>query len=241
MSKILPRYLYHVTTKSNYEKIVSTGKLVPKKEKLAGNAIFMFELQNLFKRWKGSKFNKKCTKLRDTIINFLDKDKSGFVLLKIPTSILNPEILRVRSVQELFKEDLRLENLFTKKYSEYYEKLGNYLFKQYNKLKKQGYAGKELQDMEVEMKRKFIEKSKPPTIEQVIEEYGNVKYTVGENAKKRKLYQQRKDSIEYIYPEEISIENIEKIGECDVDTSFQKVFAELLKNTPEEKALSHHS
>ena len=48
MSKIIPRYLYHITTKSNYEKIVSSRKLATRKEDFAGDAIFMFELQNFF-------------------------------------------------------------------------------------------------------------------------------------------------------------------------------------------------
>ena len=68
-------------------------------------------------------------------------------------------------------------------------------------------------------------------------EYGNSKSLFGDSAKNRKLYQQRKEAIEYIYPEDITTTQIEKIGECDRGQSMEKLLFALLKGSPEEKAL----
>lgn len=64
-----------------------------------------------------------------------------------------------------------------------------------------------------------------------------------DSAKKSKLYKQRKEAIEYIYPLPIEVSKIEKIGELPASftyinkTSINELFSEMLKGTPEEKAL----
>lgn len=64
-----------------------------------------------------------------------------------------------------------------------------------------------------------------------------------DSAKKAKLYKQRKEAIEYIYPMPIEVSKIKKIGEIQASynyigkTPIKNLFSELLKGTPEEKAL----
>lgn len=65
----------------------------------------------------------------------------------------------------------------------------------------------------------------------------------GDSARKSKLYKQRKEAIEYIYPKAINISKIQKVGESNSVNFFGNtlnvytVFSNLLKGTPEEKAL----
>lgn|SRR5574344_108506 len=67
----------------------------------------------------------------------------------------------------------------------------------------------------------------------------------GEPATEASRIKQRKKSIEYIYPESISSNNVEKIGEVnvikfmfsdkyDLNYPMRSIFAELLKGTPEQ-------
>jgi len=65
---------------------------------------------------------------------------------------------------------------------------------------------------------------------------------VGDKATNSKLYKQRKTAIEYIYPAEIGISKVEKIGEAELPEDFYQlpakdIYSNLLKNTPEEKAI----
>lgn len=68
----------------------------------------------------------------------------------------------------------------------------------------------------------------------------------GDSAKNSRLYKQRKEAIEYIYPENIALLKAEKIGELiyndmSIDRlnnrGVNKIYSNLLKGTPEEKAL----
>lgn len=61
-----------------------------------------------------------------------------------------------------------------------------------------------------------------------------------DSATNSSLYKQRKEAIEYIYPDEIDISKIEKIGSTKVKvytSAGVEFFSNLLKGTPEEKAL----
>lgn len=238
MSKIIPRYLYHITTKSNYEKIVSSRKLATRKEDFAGDAIFMFELQNFFKRWKGDKFNPESRKIIKDLMAFLKRDGSGFVLLRIPTKNLNLDLLRIRNVQKIFEEWRRLNTLHTKKCDEYNTNFANFFIPEYEKLKRKGYSGEELRQKEREIKNEYLQKQKRPTFQDIMTNFGIKLRTYGDSAKKRKLYQQRKEPIEYIYSEDIEIDKIKKIGECEADSSLFNIFSMLLKGVPEEKTLN---
>lgn len=71
----------------------------------------------------------------------------------------------------------------------------------------------------------------------------------GSSAKERKLFQQRKEAIEYIYPNDIPASSIEKIGEVNIDYNklfspeenivkkvIHEIYSKLLKGNPEKNA-----
>lgn len=65
----------------------------------------------------------------------------------------------------------------------------------------------------------------------------------GDKAANSRHYKQKKSAIEYIYPEDISLGKIDKIGEVKLEkinalTSIKAVFETLLQGTPEEKAIA---
>lgn len=64
----------------------------------------------------------------------------------------------------------------------------------------------------------------------------------GDKATNSALYNQRKEAIEYIYPHEINISKVEKIGEADLTTidkgtKLKDIYASLFKGTSQENAL----
>jgi len=66
-------------------------------------------------------------------------------------------------------------------------------------------------------------------------------YYLGDKAEKAKVYKQKGEAIEYVYPQTIRMSNVEKIGEVefnkDENMPLKEIYTNLFKNTPEEKAL----
>ena len=66
----------------------------------------------------------------------------------------------------------------------------------------------------------------------------------GDPAINAKSYKQRKEAIEYIYPDEILISDVQKIGEAEINPknvdkiSLRFFFSKLLKGQPEQKAVA---
>ena len=235
--KLIPRFLYHLTTKSNYEEIVRSGRLLAKHEATAGSAVFMIDLQNFLKRWSSFYFCNEKIKIDKALFDYCKKDWSGLVLLRIPTQKLKSNALRVRSQAALFAEVERLEEIKRKIYSQFLRERRDYVDATYDKINKtemskceQFYLHKKIYDA-------YTEQHPLPSFKDIIKEYGNSKSLFGDSAKNRRLYQQRKEAIEYIYPEDITTTQIEKIGECDRGQSMEKLLFALLKGSPEEKAL----
>ena len=116
----LPRYLYHMTTKQNYESILKSGKIHTSCDCSRSNldGVFMFDMQNFSKRWANTVIqtpNAKvnlgsvllCKKIRD----FEDASKGlDIVLLKIPTKGMDISKLRVRPQQILTKNSQEILN-----------------------------------------------------------------------------------------------------------------------------------
>ena len=236
MSKIIPRFLYHITTKSNYEKIVRSGKLLAKHEETAGTAVFMIELQNFLKRWSSIDFYHKKSKLDKALFDYCEKDGSGLVLLRVPTQNLKSDILRVRSQESLFAEAKRLKEIQRKVSGQYHRERINYVGAEYDKVNKTGMRRCEQDEIYAKINDAYMEQHPLPKLEDIVKKYGDSKSLFGDSAKNRRLYQQRKEAIEYIYPEDITTQ-IEKIGECDTGHSIKDMLFALLKGSPEEKAL----
>ena len=89
----------------------------------------------------------------------------------------------------------------------------------------------------------FMEPSEGELLSQISE---TQHMKAGSSIRERKLFQQRKEAIEYIYPEDIPTSRIEKIGEVNVDElrktteydplkPMRSIFSALLRGTPQEK------
>lgn len=90
----IPRFVYHITSRNNYNKLLADGTLRMSKDLFCGEGVFASELNNIFKNsaraWKGRS-------LLDEIVKFTNKDSSNIVILKIPTSSIDMDKLYVRS------------------------------------------------------------------------------------------------------------------------------------------------
>ena len=90
----IPRFIYHITSKNNYNKLLSDGTLRMSEDLFCGEGVFASELDNIFKNsaraWEGKS-------LLEEIVKFTNKDSGSIVMLKIPTSSLNMDKLYVCS------------------------------------------------------------------------------------------------------------------------------------------------
>jgi len=100
----IPRYLYHVTTKKNYEAMLKSGEIIGSHD---GNfmsnleGVFMFDLKNFLKRWSSTYF--KCD--NGTTINLgaalIGKNRTDAVVLRVPTKNFNVDKLKIRAQDNL--------------------------------------------------------------------------------------------------------------------------------------------
>ena len=238
MSSVIPRFLYHLTSKANYKSIVSSGVLKTSKPESACNGgVFMLELTNFFKRWGTSK-NWEGNMQKELLYRVGANDAGDVVVLRIPTKELDSSKLRVRSQDRL--------NTFVKLNNDSEEKLiklqQDYIESELGKLDTSVLSTdeyvKKCQEISEKAMKKFPfpeDRLYVPISEHVIS---------GAPVKERKLFQQRKEAIEYIYSDDIPASSIEKIGETNVENillpaekcSMRDIFSKLLRGTPEEKA-----
>lgn len=109
----VPRYLYHLTTKKNYQQILKDGYIKGKhdvniRSNLSG--IFMVDLRNFTKRWMttGVDCGEKLLTFAKALIMQASKDGSNIVVLKIPTKSLNLNKLKCRS--QISKNNTHITN-----------------------------------------------------------------------------------------------------------------------------------
>ena len=99
----IPRFLYHITNKKNYESIFKDG-FIKQTVNDPCPGVYMVELSNLFKRWSKSPYWK-VDNLKKKLINHARKNSNDIlVMLKIKTSALAKNKLIVRSQDIFFKE-----------------------------------------------------------------------------------------------------------------------------------------
>ena len=216
----IPRFLYHLTTKSNYQKMLETGAIKPAKEGLCGENIFMLDITNFFKRW--TKFNAIGGNHQKRLLKKVSgANKQDVVLLKIPTKQLQKEKLGIRSQDVIYSnaEYLGGEQAdFMKKFNCHSEEELLHLLENDDDAFKQ--------------------------FANIFKRYLHL--TKGTNAGNQKLFITRKDAIEYIYPEIIDIKNVQKIGqinpsefescaEFNPNRPMQSVLGKLLEGQPEQK------
>lgn len=115
----IPKYLYHITTKSNYNSMLESGVIKTSKDvsplsNLSG--VFMFDMKNFAKRWSntwvdygepGAKYNIGSVLLGKNSLIQQGVDKSSeLVLLRFPTNKFDINKLSVR-IQDTKKASYR--------------------------------------------------------------------------------------------------------------------------------------
>jgi len=221
----VPRYIYHMTSKTNYSDMLANGTILPHNDRWFGDGIFAVELTNLFKRWNTTKVtaSKERTLMKD-LVKHISEESDDIVMLKIPTDKLNQENLFARKLED-FIEITKLTNAFD--YIVGALKMNNLPISTRENFLRYRYG----------LKEQIIKFLTPETRRNL---------TKGTHAKYSSLLKQRKDAIEYIYKGSIPITDIEKIGEINL-TALQKsseydtakpmrsIFTKLLEGTPEVK------
>lgn len=102
----IPRYIYHLTNKANYDLIKSDGLIKTSKDELMGKGVFAVELSNLFKRWnKNNSWGNNS--LIGQLLRKVSKNNDTVVILKIPTNKLNQDNLYIRS-QNIYADYLQV-------------------------------------------------------------------------------------------------------------------------------------
>ena len=100
--KKIPRYLYHMTSKKNYESMLKDGFIKTGHDAYLDSnldGIFMFDLKNFIKRWctTGIVIDDLAITLAKALFIKLSMVTSDIVVLKIPTQKLSLEKLRCRT------------------------------------------------------------------------------------------------------------------------------------------------
>lgn len=178
-SRKVPRYLYHLTSTDCLNKIKESGKIkiAPDTLGFKKSGIFLLELENFAKYWKPNKdwdFNN----LAYDLLKQCSNGTMTLSLIRIPVDKLDKNILRIRSLNKLFRANER-----------------------------------------------------------------SLHETEGISATESKKYKAKKNAIEYIYPKEININNIEILGSIENYRNILRkkrlsgLLLELLKDQPEENCI----
>ena len=191
------KYLYHFTSKDNYEKMLKDNKISTSKDmyfEMPG--VFMIDLPNFTNQWLNNDTYWSTQNLALTLLRETSKYQDKLVCLRISTENLDESKLRIRSQDEFF-----------------------------NHIKKEWYK-----EPSEHLKK-------------------------GDSEENRDLYSQKNESIEHIYQDEISMDNVELVGIVDIDKNQvcrdytergekQKnivinILDRLFKGKPEEKSLDY--
>lgn len=218
----IPRFIYHMTNRDNYLKILKSGQLKPTSDDFM-SGIFMTDLKNLFKHWTHD-YAWGQESLQSQLLRQCKKGKDELVILKIPTLNLDCEKLLIRSQQRGFS------HLEGNK-----DELIEFVRKD---LLRAEFEEKDVPDMVLRSINRYLDK---------LRIQDNQLYT-GYPVRESKLFKQRKEAIEYIYSEPIGIDKTTKIGEVNVEelrssTNYdpmhpiRSIFSALLSGTPEAKGV----
>lgn len=243
MSKVIPRFLYHLTSKANYQSIMTSGVLKTNIPDAIGDCICASELTNLFKRWRGDKYWEEGS-LMERLIDYCAKETDELVMLKIPTKQLDVDKLTIRSQNRCFKADKIFQEKSKQRMFDRNKSMMEYYKSEMAKLPA-SISPEERTHLEQEIYKTSRSKHQYPNLDDLFEAFESV-IKKSFPAKERKLFQQRKEAIEYIYSEDIPTSQIEKIGEVNVEElrktaeydplrPIRSIFSALLRGTPQEK------
>ena len=192
----IPRYLYHITSKENYNKIIQSGGITPlEADSFCGTGIFMLELENFFKNWQKIKVREQP--LIKTLLGQAAHGTKDIVILRIPTSNISTKNLFIRD-QKIFFNWHTPE--LTTEANTIYEKL---VSKEKNTTS--GFVKfTKLFELKEQARKIWFEKFASFTTK--LHMQGKTP------ASQSNLFKQRKSPIEYIYRERIPAQNIELLG-----------------------------
>ena len=219
----IPRFIYHLTTKENYESMLSDQFIKRSSDTSYGKGVFAIELENFCKRWIKPFDNYTLGK---ELIKRISKGNDNIVILKIPTAKLKQEMLRIRS------QNIMSDWAHSEEYNAAAEVVKEAI------LNAPEAEENQLFEIAVKTFKNFMKRSPNKEISTHI--------TEGIPAKDSNLFKQRKHAIEYIYDGDIPMSIVEKIGECNIaqveKTSgydwkrpIRSIFKALLSKTPEVK------
>lgn len=215
----IPRYIYHMTCKSNYKSMLCDGFIKTSNDNLWPKGIYTTELTNFFKHWRKNKLN--CS-LQEELLDKVAKGNEDIVILKIPTAKLDSEKLVVRSQNKLF--DWFCSGKMNDACSEFKK------------------VCKQLSKGDIDKRREALKDIIAKQESEAFAEH----IIYGTPAKKANLFKQRKEAIEYIYLDDIPLTQAEKIGEVNIEElkktnefdfcrPIRSIFMRLLRGTPEVK------
>ena len=228
VSKGIPKFLYHITTKKNYRAIMKDGFLRTTADNLYGEGIFTIDLVNFFKRWQDVIYKDTGENYAELLLRHVSKKRNKIVICKIPTSKLQYDKLTIRSQNRL--------NDFTQSDFVYCNAIPE--AKTIATVFQRGMHRTEEQDLFKTFLKESLKEHNIPDVEHCI---------YGAPVKEAFKYEQAKEAIEYIYNDNIPVSNIEKIGEVDLmwkmitgkskdKTPLKSIFSTMLKNTSEAEA-----
>lgn len=114
----LPEFIYHITSKENYEKILKDGKIIISEweaQNLNGcKGIYFVDRDNFLNKWVGRKepelFGDSSIDIGELLMLWTCKGINGTVAIQIPTSKLNLSQLRFRPYIEACRVSLETLN-----------------------------------------------------------------------------------------------------------------------------------
>lgn len=191
----IPRYLYHMTSPENYQKMLESGVLKPMGCRLP-DGVYMLELDSFGKYWSKSLRNDLCDQI------FRSGDSKQIVMLKIPTKNLDSTKLRIRTQKQVENGGLgRNAEMELEKWLNFTEMpeerklLINQLVQKYGKKT----ALKKYVDM------------MPKELEPV---------TKGYEARLSPLFKQKKADLEFVYIDDIPVSEVSVVGKADYKDLF---------------------
>lgn len=109
----LPKYLYHLTNKTSYEKIVNTGKIKSSKDIIDG--VFMIDMDDFQTNWRNMPNYNNTGTMAQSLLEQALKGEKGLVLLRIPTEALDETQLVLRPEDDVvnFINSEHFRNLVT--------------------------------------------------------------------------------------------------------------------------------
>ena len=222
----IPRYLYHMTSFENYQKILESGSLKCSTNRMP-QGVYTLELDSFGKYWSKDFRNDLCGKMLD--------DSKKIVMLKIPTKNLEQSKLRIRTQDEVERCKLGLD---------VEQELNKWLYKPEIPKERKILLDKLLEKYD---KKTAFEKYVDMMPKKVLP------LVKGYDAKMSPLFKQRKADLEFVYLDDIPMSEIEVVGSADCKKLFgddlqfgfearehniaKTVFGNMFKSKPEENML----